>query len=635
MRLWLLRYWFSLRMVVLLRLISWTTVAVAGAAVVTVSFTVILLGVPEVSFVAEEQERTVELLVLGSLSPYQSPLTALGTVRSAQQVDIRAQTSGQVTFLPVRKGKKVEVGDVLVELEHGVSDGKVMQAEAALELELANLRKLQRGDRPEDVAILQQKLRSAQQKLQELQRGARTEEVDELETKLANARKSLEDTQRIFSSSERKSTQNLAADQAASITALRSASVAADTALSQHVQDIIYPIAIPANETCKLRFLTLSANRSNAESACFSALSSLEQLKRISAGIIARKTTEEVIGQMEQAAAYLSAIRTFLVDLMEVLNAAISMDEQMKNELKKELTTGQSTLEASASTFLNALQAFKSQLTDNSSAESEVNAKVTEAASKVLELEAQIFLKTAGGTQEQVAIHQSDIKQLELQIKLSREGARPEDISAQEAAVQRAQANLIVEVEGRNKAVLRAPISGTLIYLPVELGDVVNTYDVVAELANLDDMEVEVFLSEEQRRLINLGTDARVQGTTATGVVSSISPALDRDSKKIEVRISLTDKYQDLVVGESVFVEIQQDHTKPIRRIPVTAIKLKGEQAYVYAVDVNGFVSSRPVTLGRAFGERVELLDGLDEKDSIIPDIRGIEEGEKVLIQAD
>ena len=52
--------------------------------------------------------------------------------------------------------------------------------------------------------------------------------------------------------------------------------------------------------------------------------------------------------------------------------------------------------------------------------------------------------------------------------------------------------------------------------------------------------------------------------------------------------------------------------------VPTNALLFRGEGTRVAVVDTSGKVALRPVSLGRNFGESIELLDGIGPQDRLV-----------------
>jgi multidrug resistance efflux pump len=108
------------------------------------------------------------------------PLQGSGTVE-ARNIRVGSKIGGRVAEVRVREGDLVEAGQVLVTFE----DQELL---AALEQARANLEKLERGYRIEEIAEAHAAAAQAEAQFQELRQGHRSEQVEAARAQLARAR---------------------------------------------------------------------------------------------------------------------------------------------------------------------------------------------------------------------------------------------------------------------------------------------------------------------------------------------------------------------------------------------------------------------------------------------------------------
>ncbi len=210
-------------------------------------------------------------------------------------------------------------------------------------------------------------------------------------------------------------------------------------------------------------------------------------------------------------------------------------------------------------------------------------------------------------------------------------GNQPEDIAAAEASLAVARANF-------EHSVIRTPISGTLNTLALRKGDFVNPFQIAAVVSNNGALEIVTYISEQERSMIAVGAKVVVDNKVS-GVVTSIAPGLDPDTKKAEVRIGVTGKASDLTQGATVSLNIERKvvDTKAPKSdsalmLPLTAVKVGTSETSVFTVDQNGLVSSHAIVLGDIAGDKVLVTSGLTPEMEIVTDVRGLKVGDTVLI---
>jgi HlyD family secretion protein len=104
-------------------------------------------------------------------------ITASGTIESVN-VTVSSKTAGQVKNLNFKEGDRVKKGDLLVEIDHDLLDIQLRQAEAGVDLAMAQLKLLKSGALKEDIKQSEELVRQAKINLDlALQDKQRTEEL--------------------------------------------------------------------------------------------------------------------------------------------------------------------------------------------------------------------------------------------------------------------------------------------------------------------------------------------------------------------------------------------------------------------------------------------------------------------------
>jgi len=117
-----------------------------------------------------------------------------GTVE-ARTISIGSRTGGRVKEILVREGDRVQAGQTLVVLEPGDLQAMRAQMQAQLEQSQANLEKLEKGSRPEEIEEAKAKAATAVAALQEARRGARSEEIQGAKARLVALQVALDKAQ--------------------------------------------------------------------------------------------------------------------------------------------------------------------------------------------------------------------------------------------------------------------------------------------------------------------------------------------------------------------------------------------------------------------------------------------------------
>lgn len=242
-----------------------------------------------------------------------------------------------------------------------------------------------------------------------------------------------------------------------------------------------------------------------------------------------------------------------------------------------------------------------------------------------------LALSNVNGTASAVNSAIENLKAKTAGVQISNEnlaggGSENADIRSAEANLQAARANL-------EKTIIRAPISGTINRLDLEVGSFANASVPVVYITNAHGLEVVVFVSERDIGDIVVGAEAMI-GKSIKGKVSKLASALDPVTKKAEIRISIP---QDaaLVSGSSVSVAIARiaktSTTGALLTIPLSALKITPEGAVVFTV-ANGVLVPHPVVTGQLAGSRIVVASGITPDMEIVEDARGLKDGEGVIV---
>ena len=185
------------------------------------------------------------------------------------------------------------------------------------------------------------------------------------------------------------------------------------------------------------------------------------------------------------------------------------------------------------------------------------------------------------------------------------------------------------------KTLVRAPIGGTVNFLPTRVGDYVTAYTHVATVAQNGSLEVLTYVSEDERTELSVGQKVTVM-PEYIGIITSIAPALDPVTHQIEVHVAVTDQQTNLVNGQSVRLTLPSStKTTTVEGpllLPLASVKLHTNSRVVFTVNEEGRLVEHLVTVGEVRGSRIEVLDGITADARIVTDARGLSSGQKVAI---
>lgn len=194
-------------------------------------------------------------------------------------------------------------------------------------------------------------------------------------------------------------------------------------------------------------------------------------------------------------------------------------------------------------------------------------------------------------------------------------------LRASETEARSAQASLTAAQAGRaamgsgtvsgGTITLTAPMSGVVAENLAEPGMRVDAGMALMKLADMSKLALDMPMSPERAAGVVPGLLVRVQGSAATGRVSTLLPQLDA-AQSVLVRASLRDPAGQLRVGQSVRVELVGARTPAGRVLPATVLVWKAGAPYVFVHTARGFVPT-PVQVLRQNAREVEIA-GVPER---------------------
>jgi RND family efflux transporter MFP subunit len=220
-------------------------------------------------------------------------------------------------------------------------------------------------------------------------------------------------------------------------------------------------------------------------------------------------------------------------------------------------------------------------------------------------------------------------------ISAQNQSEKPDEISASSAALKQAQAGVAAAEANLARTIIRSPISGTINSLSINLGDFVSAFQAVAVVSNNGALEIIAHITPEDRATISSGAKVRIENEF-DGFVSSIAPAIDPNTKKIEIKIGLSNG-AELTNGESVHLDIARvpKATGKATQImlPISSVKIGTETSTVFTVGEDKKLVAHTVTTGDLVGDKIQILTGVTEDMMLVTDARGLKDGQQVELQ--
>ena len=202
--------------------------------------------------------------------------------------------------------------------------------------------------------------------------------------------------------------------------------------------------------------------------------------------------------------------------------------------------------------------------------------------------------------------------------------------------VDSAKAGLAIAQANVKKARVRSTYSGIVGAKFVEKGEYVAPGTPLFKVVDYKTIIVEARLAETQVSGIAPKTEVDVEiealHETFKGKVDTLIPAADRESKTFTLRIKVPNKDYRILIGMSAVVRLPSKSYENVIIVPQNAVIEERNEKSVFVVK-DGIAVKRIVRLGAAQGDKVVVVDGLEEGDRIVVlGQRELEDGKPVHI---
>jgi Cu(I)/Ag(I) efflux system membrane fusion protein len=191
------------------------------------------------------------------------------------------------------------------------------------------------------------------------------------------------------------------------------------------------------------------------------------------------------------------------------------------------------------------------------------------------------------------------------------------------AGMTEAQVDEVLRTGNPQRAVtIFAPASGVVLEKRVVQGQAIQPGEMVYTIADLSRVWVEADLRGVDAAAVRVGTLAEIMveglaGRPLEGRVEYVYPTMDAVARTTRARVALANGAGRLRPGMFATVRL----TAPVRRaltVPATAVVRTGERAVVFVDMGGGSLMTHEVELGRAAGDYVEILTGVEPGQRVV-----------------
>ncbi|MGD0498368.1 MAG: efflux RND transporter periplasmic adaptor subunit [Bryobacteraceae bacterium] len=295
-----------------------------------------------------------------------------------------------------------------------------------------------------------------------------------------------------------------------------------------------------------------------------------------------------------------------LVDIGDRVAEGQALAEIEAPELDQQILQARSALEQAAS----AVQQAEATLKQGRS--NEELARVTAGRWKNL-LDKQVVSRQENDTyQAQWAAQQANVEALE------------ESVAAARSNVAALQANLDRLTQLKSYQIVRAPFAGAITERNVDTGALIGEgATLLFRIAQTGSLRIYVNLPQSESDAVRPGQRATVtvpdlSGRKFAGTVTRIASALDPASRTRLAEVQLPNQDGSLLPGMYAQVALSVPRTHPSLTIRGDTLVVRSDGPQVAVVESGGRVRWVRIQLGRDFGDRLEVLSGLQEGQQLV-----------------
>ncbi len=172
-------------------------------------------------------------------------------------------------------------------------------------------------------------------------------------------------------------------------------------------------------------------------------------------------------------------------------------------------------------------------------------------------------------------------------------------------------------------ALIKAPFDGLLGARYVSPGQYVSVGQSVTRLVKMDPLEVEFRVPERAGPSIALGQRIEMStvsgsGALVKGEVFFIDPVVDAQSRTVLVKALIPNQSLTLKPGMYGHVAVMLGAREAALVIPESAVRYRGDQAYVVTVDDEQKAEFRNIRVGLRMDGKLEVVEGLSAGERVV-----------------
>ena len=299
-------------------------------------------------------------------------------------------------------------------------------------------------------------------------------------------------------------------------------------------------------------------------------------------------------------------LKTRLVDLGDRVRAGQPLAEIEAPELDQQIRQAEAAVEQAQAAVEQALAALEQGKANRDLA------RITAERWKTLAAQGVVTLQENDQNQAQLIVQNANVQALE------------KAISAQRSNVVANQANLARLQDVQSYRIVKAPFDGVITLRNVDVGALVSTgTTLLYRIAQTGTLRTYVNVPQGNASSIRVGQPAQLTlsnfpGRRFLGTVARTANALDPASRTMLVDVTVPNGDGALFPGMYAEVDLSSARLNPPLLVPAQALIIRSDGAQVAVVQADGTVHLQKIAIGRDYGDRVEIVQGVTEGTTIL-----------------
>lgn len=223
-----------------------------------------------------------------------------------------------------------------------------------------------------------------------------------------------------------------------------------------------------------------------------------------------------------------------------------------------------------------------------------------------------------------VSEQENDQMQAQYRSKMAGVDALDKAVNVQRSAIAAAEANVARLQKMQSYRLVTAPFDGVITLRNVDDGALVSSGSTLLfRIAQTSTLRIYVTVPQTNASSIQIGAPAvltvsNLPGRQFEGTIARTANALDPASRTLLVEVHVRNSSGELLPGMYAQVELTSSRKNPPLLIPSDALIMRSDGVQVAVVRPDHRVHVQKIEAGRDYGDRLEVLSGLQDGDTVI-----------------